>query len=45
MLDVENEDLAGRLVDAIPHAVLTAPGPPEPGNRRTQRSADNPRLP
>lgn len=45
MLHVEDEDFAGFFVEAVPHAVLTAPGPPEPGEGQAQLSADNPRLP
>jgi hypothetical protein len=42
MADLQDDDLAAVLVDAVPHAILTPPGPPQPFEWFAQRHPDNP---
>jgi hypothetical protein len=37
VVEVQHYDFAAIIVDAIPHAVLTAPSPPQALERRPQR--------
>jgi hypothetical protein len=41
MGDMDDFDLATVIVDAVPHTILTAPGPPQAREGRAQRDRDN----